>query len=382
MSEPVKGFGLLMSSITFSGSVLSAIGSGFILLCYLALPMRRHFRHVLILNLAIADFVNSVNNSISGSYILYTLRYPSAGLKCTLNGLIGQVTVQAGDCAIFAIAIITVYTVTQTSHARIIHAEWEWKTILCVIFAIWILPFTTGFLALGKSWYGPVTGNWCWLVPEPSHLRFAMTHIWRYLFMICEVALYIALHFYLRRHFRRLAVPIVSHVSSEHSADTNTQNIPLAPMASDGRESDDSKRKASSSHDVEAGFGSPHASKRDTLQVNVVPPTPHNPSPQRPQFRNIMAHQRNDLKDQANTRQRAIQRVLLLNAYPLLYILLWIPGLANRIVEAAGGESRVTQLLQASTQFVGLANALTYGWNERIWKQLRMKYCRQYPGSV
>lgn len=50
----IEGFTLAMSILNFTGGILSALGSGFIILCYLALPLRRHFRHVLILNLAVA----------------------------------------------------------------------------------------------------------------------------------------------------------------------------------------------------------------------------------------------------------------------------------------------------------------------------------------
>lgn len=86
------------------------------------------------------------------------------------------------------------------------------------------------------------------------------------------------------------------------------------------------------------------------------------------------------LSQQESPRYKAIKRILLLNAYPLFYIILWIPGLANRMVEASGNKSKVTQIMQASTQFVGLANALTYGWNERIARELRAKYMRHKLG--
>jgi len=74
------------------------------------------------------------------------------------------------------------------------------------------------------------------------------------------------------------------------------------------------------------------------------------------------------------SRPAKIRKVLLLNAYPAAYIILWIPGILNRLVEASGGSSPALQVLQASTQFVGLANAITYGWNERIAHQLRKKF--------
>lgn len=118
---------------------------------------------------------------------------------------------QAADCAILAIAVVTVYTITKTSHSRLVSGEWEWPMIMGVTGAIWLLPFTTsksfysyidvtqdqlliayheGFLALGKHWYAPVSGNWCWLVDNPVHLRYVLTHGWRYLFMLLELILY------------------------------------------------------------------------------------------------------------------------------------------------------------------------------------------------
>ncbi len=39
---------------TLIGSLLSMLGAGFILVCYAILPQKRHFRHALIINLAVA----------------------------------------------------------------------------------------------------------------------------------------------------------------------------------------------------------------------------------------------------------------------------------------------------------------------------------------
>lgn len=40
--------------VTAVASITSVIGSGFILVCYSILPLDYHFRHVLILNLAVS----------------------------------------------------------------------------------------------------------------------------------------------------------------------------------------------------------------------------------------------------------------------------------------------------------------------------------------
>lgn len=91
----------------------------------------------------------------------------------------------------------------------------------------------------------------------------------------------------------------------------------------------------------------------------------------------ILSHRRERSAPTRNPRMTAIQRVLLLNAYPLLYIILWIPGLANRLIEASGHSSQVFQVLQSSTQFVGLANAMTFGWNEEVATHIRNLWYRR-----
>lgn len=79
---------------------------------------------------------------------------------------------------------------------------------------------------------------------------------------------------------------------------------------------------------------------------------PHGSSPEAP-----LGHHRRGF-------EREIRRMLLLNAYPTLYVLLWIPGIVNRFMEATGtapSNTRIVGALQSTSQFVGFANALTFG---------------------
>lgn len=82
---------------------------------------------------------------------------------------------------------------------------------------------------------------------------------------------------------------------------------------------------------------------------------------------------------QTRQMEREIKRMLLLNAYPIMYVILWIPGLVNRFMEATGNtsQSRVLAALQSSSQFVGLANALTYGFNTALRKKIKVWWRRK-----
>lgn len=61
---------------------------------------------------------------------------------------------------------------------------------------------------------------------------------------------------------------------------------------------------------------------------------------------------------------REIWKMLLLNMYPVTYLILWMPGIANRIAEGMGHDVRWLVIAQSSTQFIGLANAAVYVYKE------------------
>ncbi|TFK36167.1 hypothetical protein BDQ12DRAFT_668092 [Crucibulum laeve] len=328
----------LIVSLNLAGCLLSFIGAGFVIICYLLLPMKRHFRHVLILNLAVADCLNALDMTISGFYLVPGKIELKAGPACTANGFIAQLTVQATDCSIFTIAVITVYTITRSRNLNPLKSRWTWTTILLVTAGTWILPLVTSFLALGK--------NWCWLVEDPSWVRYALTHGWRLVFILVEIILYTYLHLYLRNHYQQLSAIIASQGTAHITIDVNVA-ARFAPIINPVSQTPQ-----------------PSIGSAEKLKIS---------------WKKIFSRHQTDPSNNTglekhHPRHKSIQKVLLLNAYPLGYIILWIPGIANRLVEASGHSSKITQTLQASTQFVGLANALTYGWNEGIAQQLKDKY--------
>ena len=100
---------------TLVGSLCSAVATSCVLVCYVIYAdQQRSFRHALILNLAVAgivyhsyhmhirlttaiEFINSVNNSISGSYVVANRRDITNGVACNVNGWVGQWSVQVSN---------------------------------------------------------------------------------------------------------------------------------------------------------------------------------------------------------------------------------------------------------------------------------------------
>ncbi|KAF8626425.1 hypothetical protein AX15_004887 [Amanita polypyramis BW_CC] len=376
-----------ISAVTLASSLLSMLGSGFMLICYLILPLRYHFRHILILNLGIADFLNALNGSVGGLYILLRKEPLKAGHACVLNGFVEQVTVQATDTAILVIAIVTVYTLTMDGPmSAALERRRGYGPIILICLAVWTLPFTTGLLALGMNWYAPASGNWCWIEEKPAYLRYALTHGWRFFFIIIEVCLYAYLHIWLRRHYQRL-------IKMQGAALPNTSPIEVTITTTTSRFATSEGESENTQIEVETPLPSPIEVYEDKTsgtksteckvydqRTGTTPCLPslvqNSPaSPDSWTFSRLVGLRGTRSSRLSHDPQyRAIRKILLLNAYPLAYIILWIPGIINRSLEATGHMNTVVEILQASTQLVGLANALTYGWNEKVSKQLRKKF--------
>ncbi|KAK0197615.1 hypothetical protein F5146DRAFT_1156246 [Armillaria mellea] len=289
----LSNFELALALSNFVGSALSALGSGFIILCYVFLPLKKHYRHRLILNLAIADFINALDNVVSGLVVLTTGSlsrntsmyrqwfHRTAIGPSNSNHSVGSFkanrSLQATDTSIFAISIVTIMIVTASHRSSWSAKSKKSKENLIVVASS----------RLRKTTILAMSGNWCWLTPEPVYVRYVLTHGWHFMFIFTEIGM--SLHNGFPDSQRALETPYTQHLKPAFQ-------------------------------------------------------TQHHPSSA------ITLHYHDS--------QKQLSKILLLNAYPIAYIVLWIPGLCNRLVEASGRTSRVLQIMQASTQFIGFANSV------------------------
>lgn len=78
------------------------------------------------------------------------------------------------------------------------------------------------------------------------------------------------------------------------------------------------------------------------------------------------------MRTESHEVEREIKRTLLLDAYPSIYVVLWMLGLVGRFMEAAGHlPSTRTSCFQVSTQAIGCANALTSGFRHHLRNRLK-----------
>ncbi|KAK6810593.1 hypothetical protein RU639_013544 [Aspergillus parasiticus] len=220
---------------TFTGSVMSTIASSLVLLSYATSSRKRHFRHWLILNLTIADFINALNNSISGLAVLKGGHDLTPGTGCILNAWIGQLSVQVKAlyfvclmtfsamnlgkrflCASYCIGRSLDYQSTGDSFCA--RREREEAAVLltcldctCVHKYVGgheltpLLISLPGTIGLVLKLYGPVSGNWCWIEPQHLSLRYALGHGWRIAIILTTVGIYAYVFVIIKRRFEGIA---------------------------------------------------------------------------------------------------------------------------------------------------------------------------------
>lgn len=301
-------------------------------------------------------------------------------------------SVQATDFSILAIGISTLLVVIQKTELSKISTTRQ----ICVCLAVWVVPLITSTTALALDTFEPVGNNWCWISGHRTDLRYGLTHGWRLAVIFGTVLIYAYIYWYFQRHFKSMLTHLPSEGSTIRSmgrrvsdaiqtsivwrSQTSPGEVPVSPGYKDNQfieipsapasiQARPSLNAADGSDDTIAslpsqGYQTHSQMKHSSYQANRANPR----IPDHTTFANDY------IRQQSRKTERDVRRMLLLNGYPLLYVVLWIPGIVSRLLEASGrseaANSRVFAGLQAATQFVGLANSVTYGYNQQ-WRRGR-----------
>ncbi|CAG9991023.1 unnamed protein product [Clonostachys byssicola] len=345
---------------TLVGSWLSFLASTTAIVLQIVRPPRRHFRHALIINLLVSDAMNTLSNAVSGSIFLAQGRMPGGETKpdaaCIANACINQLSVQTIDLNILVISFTVLLTVLKTD--RVANLSTRFQALLCI--AAWAPALITSNIALALNGVGYVSGNWCWIRADRLDLRYSLTHGWRLFIFFATILIYTCIYIHLKRVFRRIRG--VTTDLSQASYDSSIVGGPYSQNSDRNRAlQPDSLPLVDEPQQIRTEAARSQVSDLATSNQLQVGPVKGFPS------KSLMPPPPN------------LSKMLLLNGYPIAYIILWIPGIANRLTESLNGASlRWLKALQASTQFIGLVNAVTYGLSE----QMRQKAWRRIRGEV
>ncbi|KAK0654274.1 hypothetical protein DIS24_g5396 [Lasiodiplodia hormozganensis] len=348
---------------TLVGSALSCFATTCVLLSWMCYGQgKRSFRYALVLNLTFAEWVNSLNNTVSGTIRVMHKGVLTAGGPCTFNGWIGQLSVQAADFSILAIALVTLLTIKLKSY--ILYASFDKKILICL--SIWLVPLATSTTAVAMHQMKPVSGNWCWISSEKTNLRYALGHGWRFAIIIITICIYIYVFIYMRKRLSYLQETSRTY-SYDYGRDLHDMSaLSSLPQKGDMKGSSSGGLMVIDEENPAAPERTPPPTQAKLLGVNtglsIITPAPRASTSPLPASGTGSSHRRK--QSHSKVVEREIWRMLLLNAYPIMYVVLWLPGIVNRIAEATGHQWKWLQIMQCSTQYIGLANALTYGFKE------------------
>ncbi|KAH6662660.1 hypothetical protein F5X68DRAFT_144918 [Plectosphaerella plurivora] len=318
--------------------------------------------------------IYGLGNTISGATFLIKGRTPSPqsvpDMACRVSGWFSQSNAQAVDFNILIISIVVLLSVVKKD--SIAHLETKWQILICAL--AWIPGFITGTIGLLSGSYGYVSGNWCWIRSSRLDLRYGLSHGWRIGIFFITILIYTYIYITLRRTFKNIRSISMSASRGTRTGLENQNQVP-----------------SDFEHDTQKILVSQSVSV--SHEMHNIPRTPDLPDDPRSdassnEFNSVKGTSQSRVVIQGTTTSNEtpfeasrmpaapnMKKMLLMNGYPLAYIILWIPGIANRLAESVGGSPRWLSAMQASTQYIGLLNAVTYGMNEQmrrgVWKKLK-----------
>lgn len=264
------------------------------------------------------------------------------------------------------------------------------KILICL--SIWVVPITTATVATAMGTMMPAGANWCWISASRTDLRYGLTHAWRFAIIFLIIFIYCYVYFYTTRRFKSFATTqstsnytVASHgrkgsaqlspeeIAMEHRLQAFQKPIELPEREMRGRSW---LRLSSQSMETPLVVRPSLAVLKEESPLSQYQNANNGGAPEggmaekeplrRPGTSGTLS------APQSKRTEREVKRMLLMNAYPILYVLLWIPGLVNRLLQATGPTppSRVLDALQAASAFIGFANALTYGFNRHLQQRI------------
>eukprot|EP00483_Globobulimina_turgida_P009865 UN09884 len=152
-----------LTNITVAGSVLSMIGSLFIVINYFMLSsLRNNFAFKLLLWVAITDLIDAVGSIVP---------VDENGTLCILQSM----TKQFGDNGSLAWVVAIAWTIYHLANAQQIPTKPELnRSLKKMHVVIWTITIITTILPLTTNSYG-VAGGWCWIKDETT-----VGTMWRY----------------------------------------------------------------------------------------------------------------------------------------------------------------------------------------------------------
>ncbi|KAF3927007.1 hypothetical protein ABW20_dc0110369 [Dactylellina cionopaga] len=359
-----------LAGVVLAGSVLSIVGSLYMIFGFIILRELRTFRHKLILGLAISDLLLALNFFIPSLSMMVNQSgsSPSNSIFCSANGFLTQFFFAQIDIWQLTIAIVTWFMLSGPTSAKML--KWAREHVYALFLFPWIISLIAAFFGFGIWDYADV-GAYCWL--GSTHVRLYFNYLPRWVIIFACLAIYVHIFRIIRRS-RRMA-----KFQKKYRA-TNAEKRSAA-AANNG---DSEKMNMSVNvchhcgHHDEGGHGAESSSSLDSSRAassagmnSMTISAEHDPAVAG-QIQTAAERAQEEEEQQKQIRKIAIQLI----SYPLAYAVLWsIPTIIMiiQVVKGRGGVSiHVEGLAKMMLVFNGFVDAHVYGFNERTamgWRQ-------------
>ncbi|KAJ3139789.1 hypothetical protein HK101_003591 [Irineochytrium annulatum] len=286
---------------------------------------------------------NLADLALISSIMGLSKRLQTGSTYCNVSGWLVQWSVQQSDCTTFALAVVTFLIATSSRDidtlVRMLKSlERSSLYIVAILILLPAVTATIGYALVGMA----NTGSWCWfsppsLNPNGNYVRYGLTHGPRMVMILGIIGMYSWLFVQFRRRIEEGEMEQAEMEWGEE--EERNVGAPRAPLKmEDGAAAgfgNDGPVNGASMNSWGSGAGATRASEDERREVRKA----------------------------SQASKRAILKLLI---YPSVYTLLWIPGIANRLAEATNAPPEtlaVTNFLQFTTQLVGAANAVIYGFS-------------------
>ncbi|RAH53370.1 hypothetical protein BO85DRAFT_381590 [Aspergillus piperis CBS 112811] len=193
----------VLSQIILVVSVVSMVGSGWIIISFLFIPSLRTFRHQLILGLGISEFLAASNVVVPAGLNTSGIEIWNPSLKtfCSFSGLMAQtflVQILLADYWILSIAICTHLILMDYVHA----ASWVQNhkaALWCIPWGLSILWAVLGLVIVGYGY----AGGWCWFTSD--RVRLFVNFIPRWTIILVILCIYTRICVFLYRSHKALS---------------------------------------------------------------------------------------------------------------------------------------------------------------------------------
>ncbi|KAI8813181.1 hypothetical protein BJ742DRAFT_849958 [Cladochytrium replicatum] len=338
MSYPINEISV---SFAFVSSVVSI---GTLIVRHAVVRPQMIARELLVTSMLVSGLINSVNSVSSGFVVITTGKMPPRGsAQCTTSGFVRQWSLQSLDFTLLAITLTTSSVLMQKTNVGIMDviSKYIWVILGCC----WGVSLGTATAAHFVIGYAP-SGAWCWIAGTPlplaTYARYGLTHGPRIAIFVTMIICYCMLFFVLfGRRNQLLKALQKGNSTGEASSESNSNHATGASQAGShtnrGRRFSGTINSVTSTMLGQGGKSLFGGSSKGTNRASTT--------------NNTSGAKKDD---------RLFRSMVLLALYPVTYIVLWAPGIVNRLYESLGIVNNDLVLLQSFSLLQPAANCTVW----------------------